>query len=194
MKAKAPRPRRDAPRADDDKPPWLAHDERQRKWMKDWSNVKLDEALDSFDKENATLAKLLTEIGPKALRDLAQKQLARLRTKDFAIEQARLGNIEPLKKLHPEYAPFFAPPKRKRGGERRKKTASLFMAQSRLEEAVAEKKRLHAIWMKNYGKKNRPVGQLTAEEIVAERWGLTESEVCKQRLSHKRLSRLASET
>jgi hypothetical protein len=186
--------RRDAPRADDDKPPWLAHNERQRKWMKDWSNAKLDEVLDSFDKKNAALARLLTEIDPKALRDLAQKPFARLRTKEFAIEQAARGNIEPLKKLHPEYAPFFAPPKRKRGGKRLKKTTSLFMAQSRLEEAVAEKKRLHAIWMKNYGKKNRPKGQLTAEEIVAERWGLDEEEVCKQRLSHKRLSRLAGET
>jgi hypothetical protein len=44
------------------------------------------------------------------------------------------------------------------------------------------------IWKKHYdGKVNRPVGQITAADILAARWDLTADEIRKRRLSQQRL-------
>jgi hypothetical protein len=83
----------------------------------------------------------------------------------WAIEQARRGNIYPLRQIHPDLAPFLHPPKLKRGQRFPKD-----VGYRPLQAGVKDVKRIRALWNKNYGKKNRPKNHpLIAEMIAAAR-------------------------
>jgi hypothetical protein len=111
----------------------------------------------------------------------------------LALQQAEQGNLEPLRKQHPRLARFLNLPRLKRG-EHFAKKPSTDAPHWRLKEALFELKRVRDLWKKHYdGKTNRPKGQLTAEEIVAERWGLDEDEVHKRRISRGRLKRASGD-
>jgi hypothetical protein len=98
----------------------------------------------------------------------------------LALQAAEQGDIEPLRRLHPHLAKFLHLPKLKHG------THFKDPAKIRLRNARADVQRIREIWQRDYGKTNRPRGQLTAEEIVAERWNLTPEEVRRGRLSPNR--------
>ena len=108
-----------------------------------------------------------------------------------ALQEAEQGNLEPLRKQYPRLARFINLPKLSKPGEHfKKKPSTNYLApHCRLEEALFELPRVRAFWKKRYGKTNRPAGQLTAEEIVAERWNLNLAEVNRKRISRKRLKR-----
>jgi len=178
-------------------PPWKAHSPRHRERMRAWVNAELDAQEAAFHRrlvsEVANYTRLLGERlshlddGEKSRRK--ERGLAKTQEwlRELALQQAEQGNLEPLRKLHPGLARFINKPLLKRGEHFGKKLSDDPVAlRCRLEEALAELPRVRAIWKKHYGKTNRQGGQLTAEEIVAARWGLDEEEVRKRRLSQGR--------
>jgi hypothetical protein len=58
--------------------------------------------------------------------------------------------------------------------------------EERLADALEEVKRIRKILKKHFGRANRPAGALSVEKMAAERWGLTEDDVRKQRVSRTR--------
>jgi hypothetical protein len=143
-------------------PPWRAGtDERKRQQMRAWVNYQLYE-----------MTKLT---GDEWLNIWSLKNLDAL-----ALQAAEQGDIRPLRKKYPHLAPFLHLPKLKRG-EHFKEPAKIWLRHAR-----EDVQRIRAIWRKHFGKVNRPRGELTAEEIAAERWNLTPDEVRRGRLSRKR--------
>ena len=188
-----------------DSTPWIARNSRDRERMRTLVNAKLDEAIAIEERKVAAdIAKagyLLSEpLGRLDDDEKARRKdrgLAKTREwqKELAREQAEQGNLEPLRKQYPELVQFLNRPRRKRGQRFKKKppTDHLRALHCRLEEARSELPRIRAFWKKHYGKTNRPKGQLTAEEIVAERWDLDEEEVYRRRISRERLKRASGD-
>jgi hypothetical protein len=144
---------------DNDLPPWRAGiDERKRRQMEEWVNRKLDE-----------ITKLS---GDEWLWFWSLENL-----EDVAVQAAEECDLEPLRRQFPKHARFINPPKLKRG-EHFKDATEVW-----LQRALEDVPRIRAIWKKHYGKTNRPRGELTAEEIAAERWNLLPDEVRKRRIS-----------
>jgi hypothetical protein len=86
--------------------------------------------------------------------------------KTQAIEQADQGNIEPLRRLLPEYARFLCRPKQGRGKRFPKDEKN-----DRVGRAVDDVTLIRALWQQHYGRKNRPKNDpVTAEQIAADRW------------------------
>jgi hypothetical protein len=186
-----------------DSTPWIARSPRDRERMRTLVNDKLDEAIAIEERKVAAdIAKVGHLLSERRLdndekarrkhRGLAKERKWR---EKWALQQAEQGNIEPLQKQYPRLARFINLPKLNKPGEHFKKkppTAPL-APHCRLEEALFELPLVRAFWKKHYGKTNRPKGQLTAEEIVAERWGLDEEEVYKRRISRERLKRASGD-
>jgi hypothetical protein len=187
----------------DDKtlPPWTGDPKR----MQDWTNAKLNEIDAAFDRELAAgaRARLKAHAPPdrtakeerKRKLTIGKRALAKSReaSETWALEEAETKNLEPLRKLHPQHARFInLPPLGNRGDHFKKAINHDPLApHRRLEEAVFDLSRIRAIWREHYGRSNRPSGELTAEKIAAERWGLTEEDVRERRVSRKTLRRLA---
>jgi hypothetical protein len=185
-------------------PQWIAHNPRDRERMRTWVNAKLDEAIAIEERKVAAdIAKaghLLSEhLGrlnddEKARRKDRGLAKAREWQEELALQQAEQGNLEPLRKQYPRLARFINLPRLKRGEHFKKKPPTDHLTpHCRLEEALFELPRVRAFWEKHYGKTNRPSGQLTAEEIVAERWDLDEEEVYRRRISRERLKRASGD-
>ena len=185
-------------------PQWIAHNPRDRERMRTWVNAKLDEAIAIEERKVAAdIAKaghLLSErLGrlnddEKARRKDRGLAKAREWQEELALQQAEQGNLEPLRKQYPRLARFINLPRLKRGEHFKKKPPTDHLApHCRLEEALFELPRVRAFWKKHYRKTNRPKGQLTAEEIVAERWDLDEEEVYRRRISRERLKRASGD-
>jgi hypothetical protein len=92
----------------DDKPPWLARNPRERKWMETWINEQLDAIIAVNEKEfNAGITSLL-RLPSETQRAIIKQQVAAARAhldanggrarRDLAIEAAEEGDIEPLRK------------------------------------------------------------------------------------------------
>ena len=184
--------------------PWIARKlPRDRERMRTLVNAKLDEAIAieerKFAADIAKVGHLLSErLGRLDNDEKARRKhrgLAKERKwrEERALQQAEQGNLEPLRKQYPGLARFINRPRLKRGEHFKKKPPTDHLTpHDRLKEALFELPRVRAFWKKHYGKTNRPQGQLTAEEIVAERWGLAEEEIYKRRISRKRLKKRAS--
>jgi hypothetical protein len=168
--------------------------------MQTWVNAELDEVIAIEEREFAAriaayIAKASQSepLGDDEKARRKDRGLAKTREwqKELAREQAEQGNLEPLRKQYPELVQFLNRPRRKRGQRFKKKppTDHLRALHCRLEEALSELPLIRDFWKKHYGKTNRPAGQLTAEEIVAERWNLNLAEVNRKRISRKRLKR-----
>jgi hypothetical protein len=182
--------------------PWLAHNPRVRERMRTFVNAELDEAIAIENRKFA--ARIAAHIAKASQSEpLGDDEKARRKDRglaktrewqeELALQQAEQGNLEPLRKQYPRLARFINLPKLSGPGKHFKKKPPTHRApHCRLEEALFELPRVRAFWKKHYGKTNRPKGQLTAEEIVAERWGLAEKEIYKQRISRKRLKKRAS--
>jgi hypothetical protein len=112
---------------------------------------------------NGELDQMIVE---KMRKDLSgENALTPLEFRSWAIEQAKRGNIYPLRDVYPDLAPFLHPPKLKRG-QRFQNDVGYHPVQ----EAAKDVKRIRALWQKHYGRKNRPIGDpLAAERIAAAR-------------------------
>jgi hypothetical protein len=187
-----------------DSTPWIARNSRDRERMRTLVNAKLDEAIAieerKFAADIAKVGHLLSEClsrlddDEKARRKAAGLVKTQEWKLELALQQAEQGNIEPLRKLNPRLTRFINLPRLKKPGEHFKKKPPDHLApHCRLEEALFELPRVRAFWKKHYGKTNRPKGQLTAEEIVAERWGLDVEEVHSRHISRERLKRASGD-
>jgi hypothetical protein len=181
----------------DGRPAWIAQGQA-------WVNAKLDKQEDAFHRKMANDAKsLLRLLDERSCRlddhERERRKAAGLvKTQEWKLElarqQAEQGNLEPLRKLYPRDARFINLPRLKKPGEHFKKKPPDHLApHCRLEEALFELPRVRAFWKKHYGKTNRPKGQLTAEEIVAERWDLDVEEVRRRHISRERLKRASGD-
>jgi hypothetical protein len=130
------------------------------------------------------------------------KELASIKEtlEEMAVER---GDIETLRALNPNHASFIGPPKRGPGQPKKvlgsKKWpdpwTDALSPENRLKEALRDVDRIYALWKQeqHYGLRNRPTGTLTAQKIAADRWGLSENDVKKKRISEATRRRLAAE-
>jgi hypothetical protein len=164
-----------------------------------WVNAKLDKQEDAFHRKMANDAKFLLRLSDERSCRLDDDERERRKAaglmktqkwlEKLAILQAdEQGNIEPLRKQvqkqNPDFARFIQPPRRGRGKRFEKPPHP---ASDRLDQAVAELRDARSFLQAFYKKTGRPRGQLTAEQILAERWDLTENEIRKRRISRSRL-------
>jgi hypothetical protein len=182
-------------------PPWIAHNPRDRERMRTLVNAKLDEAIAIEDRKFAADIAKASHLLSERLGRLDDDEKARRKDRglakerkwqeEWALQQAEQRNLEPLRKQYPRLARFINLPRLKPGEHFKKKPPTDHLTpHCRLKEALFELPRVRALWKKHYGKTNRPKGQLTAEEIVAERWDLDEEEVYRRRISRERLKRV----
>jgi hypothetical protein len=177
----------------DGRPAWIAQGRA-------WVNAKLDKQEDAFHRKMANDAKFLLRLlderscrlddDERERRKAAGLVKTRKWLKELAIRQAdEQGNIEPLRKQmqkqDPDVARFIDLPRGRGRGKRFEKPPH--PASDRLDQAVAELRDARSFLQAFYKKTGRPRGQLTAEQILAERWDLTESEIRKRRISRSRL-------
>jgi hypothetical protein len=184
--------------------PWIAHNPRDRERMRTLVNAALDEAIAIEERKFAADIAIASHLLNERLGRLDDDEKARRKDRGLAktrewqeeltLQEAEQGNLEPLRKQYPRLARFINLPKLSKPGKhfKKKPPTDRLTPHDRLKEALFELPRVRAFWKKHYGKTNRPQGQLTAEEIVAERWDLTEKEIYKQRISRKRLKKRAS--
>jgi hypothetical protein len=159
--------------------------------MVDFVSAKLDEIIlrNIMDAGKAAVANL------EQNRKAAAKLLANPRWHlDVAIAAFERGDPEPLRRLlereDPRLRHCINLPKRKRGQRfKRLRVVKHDGPEMRLKRALRDLPRIRAIWKAAYGKTNRPIGHVTAEEIAAERCNLTPDEVRKRRLARRRLHR-----
>jgi hypothetical protein len=159
-------------------PPWIASD-RQRQHMIDWVITQLD-AEDHWTQvvEDHLLTQLCSSLsGAVAPKNLQARRWQSERWQwELARIEAERGNLTPLRKRLPEWARKYINEPKLKKGQRRSYPNSAFKhyAQSRF---VDEIKRVRALWQQHYGRCNRPRGQVSAEEIVAERHGRSVDEI-----------------
>jgi hypothetical protein len=143
--------------ADSELPPWRAGiDEHKRRQMEVWVNRRLDELTKPTGDEWLWCLKNLEEL---------------------AVQAAEERDLEPLRRQFPKHARYINLPKLKRGNHFKDPTEVW------LQRALEDVPRIRSIWKEHYGKTNRPQGELTAEEIAARRWNLTQDEIRKRRIS-----------
>jgi hypothetical protein len=187
-----------------DSTPWIARNSRDRERMRTLVNAKLDEAIAIEERKVAAdiakaghlLSERLGRLNDDEKARRKDRGLAKTREwqEELALQQAEQGNLEPLRKQYPRLARFINLPTLSKPGEHFKKKPHTHRApHCRLEEALFELPRVRAFWKEHYGKTNRPKGQLTAEEIVAERWDLDAEEVYRRRISRERLKRASGD-
>jgi len=131
--------------------------------MKAWVNTMLD-------RMNGVrwFEECLVHIPPEILTEKAERR---------AIEEAEHGNIEPLRNAHPHLASFLHLPQRKRGQRFPK-------VNDKLMRAVADVSRIRGLWKRHFGRVKRQRGELSAEEIAAERYKLDVEKV-RRAVTHR---------
>jgi hypothetical protein len=176
----------------DGRPAWIAEGQA-------WVNAKLDERIDAFNRKlaNDAIALAAHTGDTKASKRLSPLSFGGFIAKELkwqlelALRQAMQGNIEPLRremqKEDPRLAQFINLPRLKGRGRHFEKPPH--PARDRLENALEELRDARFFLQSFYKKTGRPRGQLTAKQILAERWDLTENEIRKRCISHSRLKR-----
>jgi hypothetical protein len=158
-----------------DLPPWIARGDRDRQKMIDWVNFELDTDPDD-PVEREFLAN--QERWANATPEEHKAAVAWVTNDGFQIRAAEHGNIGPLRKKYPRLAPYLHLPKRSGKGDRFPRARSDYQHRTLL--AASDVGRIRAIWKKEYGKKNRPRGQISAEEIAAKRWEVSSDDVIRR--------------
>jgi hypothetical protein len=172
--------------------------------MRTLVNAALDEAIAIEERKFAADIAIASHLLNERLGRLDDDEKARRKDRglakerkwqeEWALQEAeQYGNLEPLRKQYPRLARFISRPPLKPGKHFKKKPPDHLTPHDRLKEAVFELPRVRAFWKKHYGKTNRPKGQLTAEEIVAERWDLDAEEVYRRCISRERLKRASGD-
>lgn len=144
-------------------PPWQARSPRERLLMIDWVHSKLeDEHIRIMKEANA--------------RGCTPEELHWFFNLGPEIQSARNGDIEPLRKRLPHIAEFIHRPKRKRGQRFPKRTVDFDKAKA----AALLVPQIRALWLQNYGKRNRPASRgPSAEEIAARYFGAEVEDVVR---------------
>jgi hypothetical protein len=133
---------------------WVCRDQRDRQTLREWTLSQVGE-----QREKEFLA---------AKRHRGKKIS---HSEMFARLASRRGDIEPLRRLHPEYVDSLQPPKRGRGKyERRERPWAI-------QQAMRDVKLIHAIWRKRFDGKWKRRGDSLDTEIAAERWLVDEHEL-----------------
>jgi hypothetical protein len=166
-------------------PPWTGDDEGMHAFV----NAELDE-LDAADLHNAIPSKPAPWVRRFARWRRERGSAGALRTEPEIlggrgwVESLAMdwNDVATLRRLNPQLAQFINLPRPGRG-PRKKFIRDPLSAECRLEEATADVRSIRTIWKKYYSRSNRPRGELTAEKIAAARWGLTEDDVNKRRVS-----------
>jgi len=184
-----------------DKPPWTARNEHDRRDMVAWVNARLD----AGDGRRALSPKHAARLTHESLAESIKQANKRLREGWDELELAQHGDIGParelVRKIFPPLADLLQPPKLKRGEKHLPYTIDGVIVprdaryadvkheierKQRIDDAVADVKRIKRIWQEHYGKTNRHQAQVSAVEIAVERHGVDVEEVT-ERL--KRVSR-----
>jgi hypothetical protein len=173
----------------DDRPAWTAQ-------VQAWVNAALDEEDARFHRKLANDGRLSLLAWSESLSRLDDNEKARRKDRglvktqewklELALQQAEQGNIEPLQKQNPRLARFINLPELGQGKHFEKKPHP---ARDRLDQAVAELPRVRDLLNWFHENKTGYPRQLTAEQILAERWDLDEKEIRKRRISRARLKR-----
>ena len=100
-----------------------------------------------------------------------------LRSKKFALEQAAKGDVEPLRRKHPDLARFIHPAKRQRGERGFQSNDGLRL------RPLKQCDEIRKLWRETYGSERRKPGQVTAVELAAEYCGVDQGRL--QRLDKK---------
>jgi hypothetical protein len=143
-----------------DPPRWRARSESDKRWMHAWVNQELN---------ILALAGRHPPSDEEIEKDFASFN-AWLET-PLAAEIAAAeedGDIEPLRRALPHLAKFLQLPKQPDGVRRPKVDEDSQVVLM----AANDVPRIRALWQQHYHKKNRKAGDVTAEEIAAERWGV----------------------
>jgi len=147
-------------------PPWRSRNERERKWMVQWSLDRLEEPRkgQTINDDDYPFAQVV-----KVSEKLAYHS---------AVLQAHQGDVQPLRRLigmvFPEICEFIQPLSRVQGQRLPYANRFRHFADAQIVEDV---KRLREIWKTHFGMfKRRPDDGYSAEYIVALRWKLFEGE------------------
>jgi hypothetical protein len=150
-------------------PPWHARDAQERQMMIEWVNSELDRQL------KVETDQRMANFDQKEFRDWC----AEYGSETFEAEH---GNIEPLRKRLPKLAKFLHLPKQEGPGKRFPKLGT--QHKHNVRRAVNDVDRIRALWRQQYKKQNRGkdvgIGP-SAEDIAAERWGVTVDEILTQK-------------
>lgn len=148
-----------------DKPRWSARDERDWKQMYDWVCERLDDPKEVFNFRRFGLEP--AELTRPTIEDFEDEE-------EWRKAEARLGDVEPLRRAHPDLAEFLFSPKRKRGQKlppRRHRPDNVWLA-------AVDAKFIPIIWKAYYGrsKRTREDGP-SAVDIAAQKWGVAKKSV-----------------
>jgi hypothetical protein len=144
-----------------DHPAWhCGSNERRQKAMTAWVNEVLDSMI---------LEQMAQDLSGKHALDPADYE-------QYAIEQAKQGNITPLRHMRPEHSEFLHLQKRKRGQRFWRPRVG-----HPVEAAVEDVRRIRALWREVFGLQRRGKwNPPSAEDIAAERWGVTPATVANK--------------
>jgi hypothetical protein len=158
-----------------------------------WTLAELDKADRIFEQEMVEGAKLVSRSLPSRSPTESRKRHLTIGKRAEAKHRERLeqraveeANIEALRRLHPRLADFINSPAGKRGRPRRPIDHDQLSAEARLAEARYDRDRILVMWKRELGF-NR---QGLATKIAAERWGLADDDVTRDRVSSKTRERL----
>jgi hypothetical protein len=179
-------------------PPWTGDDAA----LKAWTIAELNRADDNAHRAFVEGAvNWLRHYGPRRTETESRKRALTIDRRAAAKHREQReqravadGDIEALRALHPRLAAFINPinpikPKRKRPFDDH--DWQVLSPEDCLDEARNDVPRIRGLWKEKFGRQNRPRGSLTAEQIAAERWGLEERDVRKQRVHAATRERLA---
>jgi len=150
--------------------------------MLEWLRTMLDEESDQLktmhDKE-------LEPFDPRQYEKERQEEKAaraNLAKWDWrAIDDAKHGNIQPLRRNYPHLAAYLHLPKRKRGQRFHRQPLIDFV-----QVAANHVPRIYALWAKHYKKKKRSRDQMSAEDFAALLWNVEVNDVRNVRKQRRR--------
>ena len=154
-------------------PSWIACNGPDRQKMIDWLNFGLNSS-----RYDPIIEQLLAD--QESWTPEKDEEFLEWVTSDgFAIRAAEDGDIEPLRKKYPHLARYLQLPKRSGKGDRFPRPRPMSDYQERTLLAASDVGRIRRFWKEAYGKKNRPHGQIGAEEIAANRWNVSVDDVIR---------------
>jgi hypothetical protein len=188
-------------------PPWIGEDKR----LQAWTLAELDKKLVAENAasmvEAACIQKYVESRYARMSASERRKRrlLVRQKEQPWILEfmketAAERGDIETLRALNPTHASLINPlargpgrPQKVLGSKKWPDPNDALSPESRLKEALRDVIRIYALWKEHYdGRRNRPSGTLTAQKIAADRWGLSEDDVRKRRISDETRQRVAA--
>jgi hypothetical protein len=173
-------------KAAEDRPKFIAEDNKDKRWMFNWVCSRLDDWAEAYEWRGTHV----DEAYEKALEEAYDAECANLDGDDYARANraAESGDVKRLRAMFPQHERCINLPKLLRGLKWRKKKERDWLSfpkdhSDRVELAVAEGVIIREIWQQYYGKSNQAGGQAMRVETVAERWDVNPEGV-RARLEH----------